>query len=234
MSYPENPQTVILKNKYYTRGLTELDVWNYYQSVKPKLLKEVSNRDLMVVLMTDLNKPIIRRKFDKGSYIKLTPENYDNIISGRTLSIHSSMGSYEDFSIIDVDLHESDGFRWAIDATKNVYNYVIDKIPIIQKATIRFTGKTSFHIVCYYGRKLKTDSSKFLLTKFLRESPLSKVYTINEKKAMPGVPNLDLNRNCLRCNYITLHSLSMTGLRCMEVPFNHLLSFTPMEAFIKK
>jgi hypothetical protein len=231
MSYPKNPETIILKNKYYPKGISELMVWDYYQKVKVPLMKEVYNRDLMFYIMVGVNKPIIKRKL-QDKYIRLEPSNYDQMITGRTLSIHSAMKGYEDFAIIDVDLHPSDGFKWAKETTYQVYSYAMDKIPIIRKADIRYTGKGSFHIVCHFGRKLKTDATKFLLEKFLRESPLSKVYTVNAKKAYPGVPNLDLNRNCLNCNYITLHSLSILGLRCMEIPFKKLMGFDPSQARI--
>jgi len=231
MGYPQNPNTIVIKNRLYPKGITELMIWNYYQKVKGPLLNSVANRDLMFFISTDINSTIIRRKIKTG-YIRLTQSNYDTLITGRTLSIHSAMKGYEDFAIIDVDLHPNDGFSWAKDATRNVYEYVMDKIPIIRKVSIRYTGKGAFHIVCNFGRKNKVDASRFLLEKFLRESPLSKIYTINEKKARAGIPNLDLNRNCLNCNYITLHSLSIFGLRCMEVPYNKLLSFNLMSARI--
>ena len=231
MSYPENPETIVLKNKFYPKGFREIDLWNYYQKVKVSLIKETIGRDLMFIILADLNKPIIRKKLKSGP-IKLTPDNYDTIISGRTLSIHSTMSNYESIVIIDVDIQPNENIKWAIDATKNTYNFVMDKIPIIRKATIRYTGKTSFHIVCVLGRKIKIDASKFIIEKFLRESPLSRVYTINERKARSGVPNLDLNRNCYNCNFITLNSLSLFGLRCMEIPYNNLTSFNIINAKI--
>jgi hypothetical protein len=39
--------------------------------------------------------------------------------------------------------------------------------------------------------------------------------------------------NKLRGNYITLDSLSVMGLRCMEVDYNNLMSFDPRKAMIK-
>jgi hypothetical protein len=230
MAYPENPKTIVVRNKYYPKGLTELDIWNYYQSVKGPLLRQVINRDLMFYIMVDLNKPVIRRKVG-GKFIRLTQKNYDEIITGRTVSIHSAMGSYEEFGIIDIDVHPSDGFAWSRKVTKDVYEFVMDKIPVLRTVSIRYTGKTSFHIVCDFGRKAKIDSIKFLLNNFLSKSDLSRVYQIGGKRRA-GVPNLDLDRNCLRCNYITLHSLSIFGLKCMEVPYQELLRFNQTKARI--
>jgi len=228
MSYPENPNTIIIKNKYYPNGLREIDVWNYYQKAKRDILKQTKMRDLLFFIMVDLNRGVVRKKIG-GQYIRLTPENYDKIITGRTLSIHSTMNSYENFGIIDVDISEGEGIKWAKKATSDVYEYAMDKIPFVDTVTIRFTGKTSFHVVCNFKRKLKIDAIKFLLERSLKEADFSKVYTIGGKRR-DGIPNLDLNRNCLRCNYISLHSLSVIGLRCIEVPYNKLLSFDPQNA----
>jgi hypothetical protein len=232
MSYPENPDTVVVKNKFYPRGLTEGDVYEYYQKVKGMILPEVRSRDLMFFLMVEQNKPVVRRKDKGGKYIRLTMRNYDQMITGRTVSIHSGMGAYETIGIIDIDVTEFDGLKWARKAAYDVYNYVMDNVPIIDKATVRFTGKMSFHVVCEFKRKNKIDSIRFLLRRFLQQSPLAKVYTI-EAKRRPGIPNLDLSSNKIRGNFITLHSLSVWGLRCMEVPYNQILRFDPRTAKIK-
>jgi DNA primase len=230
MSYPKNPETIILKNSIYSRGLTESDVWNYYQKVKSVILQETKNRDLMFIIMVDLNKPIIRRRTGAG-FIRLNSTNYDEVITGRTLSIHSAMGLYEDFGIIDIDIDPSDGFKWAKVVTKETYEFVMDKIPIIESASIRYTGKTSFHIHCNFRRKMKIDTIRFLLRKFLQESDLAKKYTI-EGRRRPGIPNLDMAPNKFRGNFIVLNSLSELGLMCVEVPYQSLMRFEPRQARI--
>jgi hypothetical protein len=231
MSYPQNPDTIVIKNKFYPRGLTELDIWNYYQKVKRDLLKETFNRDLMFFIMTDVNKPIIRRRMKSGRPIRMDTKNYDTIISGRSVSIHSAMGNIEEIGVIDIDIDERDGFRWAQKATAEVYNFVMNDMPVISTAKIKFTGKTSFHIVCNFGRKNRIDAIRFLLQKFLRNSDLSSRYSIAGRRAL-GVPNLDLSINKIRGNFVTLHSLSVIGLRCMEVSYNDLMRFDPLKARI--
>jgi len=145
MGYPANPNTVILKNKYYPQGLKEIDVWNYYQKVKNKLLKEVRFRDLMIYIMTDKG-PVIQRKGKSTRFIRLNPSNYDEIITGRTISIHSTMRRSEDIGIIDVDC---DDFKWARAATIDTFEMINTKMMFVKKADIRFTGKTGFHIYCH-------------------------------------------------------------------------------------
>ena len=205
-------------------------IWNYYQKVKGPLLNAVANRDLMFFIMVEMNKSIIKRNL-QGKFIRLFNANYDKMITGRTVSIHSAMSGYENFGIIDIDIHPNDGFAWAKKVTSQVYDFVMEKMPLVTTAQIRFTGKQSFHIVCSFNRKMKIDTIRFLLQKFLRQSDLARVYTI-EGKRKPGIPNLDMAPNKIKGNFISLHSLSIWGLRCMEVPYTKLKSFDPSKAKI--
>lgn len=230
MSYPENPNTIILKNRFYPRGLKEIDIWNYYQKVRSRLLKEVTGRDLMFFIVTDINKTIIKRKGTTSNFIQLNNHNYDKIITGRTLSIHSGMNRTEEFGIIDIDVGD-DGFRWAQITTSDVYEFVTNNVPFINDAEIRYTGKTGFHINCILKRRMDINSIKQSLYNVLNNSELSKRYTIAGKRRS-GIPNLDLGRNSYRSNFITLHSLSVLGLKCMEVPNRRIMSFQQNQARI--
>lgn len=231
MAYPENPNTIVLKNKYYPRGLREIDVWNHYQKYKREILKDTFNRDLMFFVFVDMNKSVVRRRGVGGKTIRLDPKNYDSIITGRTVSLHGAMKTIEEFGIIDIDIDPKDGFRWARKVTLDVYDLVMDKMPFVSSASIRFTGKESFHIICNLGRQARIESIRYLLGNFLRKSDLAKVYTVSGKRT-PGVPNLDLAPNKVKGNYIVLNALSLYGLRCMDVPYNKLLTFDPLQARI--
>lgn len=232
MGKPTNPTTIILKNKFYPQGLREIDTWYYYQSVKRELISENVGQQMMVYIMTELNKPVIRRKMAGGKPIYLDNKSYDEVVTGRTISFHTSMNPQTRWGIIDIDIHPIDSFRDAKEATLNTYDYIMEKIPFIRTAQIQFTGKSSFHISCDFGRTMRADAVRFMLEKFLRQSPLAKVYTINEKKSYPGVPNLDLNRNAFRANHISLHSLSTWGLKSMIVRYNQFMNFDPRKAKI--
>lgn len=227
MSYPEHPETIILKNKFYPKGLREIDIWNYYQKNKTLILNQTRNRELMFAVMVDINKPVLKRKA-KNDYIKLTPKNYDTIISGRTITIYSTMQQYEDFGIIDIDTNIWNQAKWA---THDTYTWVLDKFPIVRIVEMRYTGKEGFHIICNFPRKLKIDTIKFLLKKELQKSDLVKKYTI-EVKRKPEIPNLDLSPNKFRGAFITHGSLSLWGLKCMDVGYNDILRFDPFKARI--
>jgi len=231
MSYPDNPDTVVIKNRIVPQGIKEIDVWDHYQKAKSVILRETRNRDVMFAIMTQMNKPVMRRKGVGGQVIRLTPTNYDQIITGRTVAIHSTMGLYEDFGIIDIDVAKNVNFRRAKEATADVYDYVMDKMPLVTSAQIRFTGKQSFHIKCDFNRKTKIDTIRSLLRRFLTTSDLARNYTI-EPKRTGSVANLDLSPNKYKGNYITLNSLSVWGLPCVEVPFQSLMRFEPRQARI--
>lgn len=213
MSYPQNPDTIVLQNNYYPKGLKEIDIWNYYQKNKGRILQQVQGRDLMFWVMVDINKPVILRKGKETNYLRLNNSNYDNLIHGRVMSIHSAMKRTDDIGIIDIDC---DNWNEAKQAAIDTYEYAIQKFPIVNSAEIRYTGKTGFHIFCKLNRPLNIDATRFLFEKFLRESPLINKYTVGHKRSH-DVANLDLAPDKFRGNFITLHSLSTWGLKCTVV-----------------
>ena len=227
MSYPENPETIILKNRFYPKGLKEIDIWNYYQKVRSLVVKNTSNRDLMLAIITYINNPILRRK-GKSGVIKLNESNYNDVITGRTITIYSTMDRVETFGIIDIDVDE---WKWGRIAAMDVYSYIMDSAPVIRTAEIRYTGKGGFHIICNFKSPMRIESIKFLLQKILQSSQLSNKYTI-EQKRRPNIPNLDLSLNKFKGAYITEGSLSILGLKCMRVDYNDLLRFEPHRAKI--
>jgi hypothetical protein len=229
MAYPQNPETIILQNKYYPQGFKEIDSYNYYQKNKARILQQTMGRDLMFWIATDINKSIIQRKGKETNYIRLNNSNYDNTVHGRVISIHSSMKRTDDIGIIDIDCEVWDEAK---QATIDTYEYVIQKFPIVNSAEIRFTGKSSFHIFCKLNRPLNVDATRFLFEKFLRESPLMRKYTLQQKREL-GTANLDLAPNKYRGAYITLHSLSTWGLRCIIIDHGDILKFDPYHATVK-
>jgi len=221
MGYPEHPETIILKNKFYYSGLREIDIYNYYRNNMYNILNQVKDRDIMLAILVDINKPVIRRKI-KGKFIKLTPSNFDKVITGRTISIYSTIAYYDNIIIVDID---TDTFEQAKDPTINTYNE-LKKASFIKNITIRYTGKTGFHIVCELPRKLKIDTTRMLIERYLlSKNELTKQYTISPKRTK-GIPNIDLwASNKVWGAFITLYSLSIIGLKCINVEVNRVRSF---------
>lgn len=228
-SFPKNPETVVIKNNYYPSGITELDVWNYYQNVKKDLLQQIKFRDLIFYIMTDVNKYIIKRRGKTTNFIRLTSKNYDELITGRTVSIHSTMKTHEDIGVIDID---TDNFTLAKQAAIDIYQEVVNSFPLPVKVSIRFTGKTSFHIFLQFSSKIRIDSIRMIIRNFLLSNDrIKRNYTVAAKRTS-RVPNLDIQRNSYRAGFISLHSLSVVGLKCVEISFRDIRGFSPRLAVV--
>ena len=227
MSYPQNPGTIVIKNQFYPKGLQENDIFNYYIAHKNSILQQVRNRDVMFAIMIDVNKPVMRRKLN-GRFIKLTNSNYEKIITGRTIALYSTMGFYEDMAIIDID---TDSFDEAKKVTPEVYEEII-KANFITDCEIRYTGKTGFHIICNFPAKININKAREMIESYLKTTELTKKYTIAAKRTK-GIPNIDLwATNKKNGAFITLNSLSIIGLKCMNVPINNLSNFMAKTAKI--
>jgi len=227
MTYPKNPDTIIVKNQFYPKGLTEKMIYNYYMQHKNLIMNQVRNRDVMFAIMPEVNKPVLRRKIS-GKTIKLTNSNYGNIITGRTITIYSIMGFYEDFVIVDID---ADKFDIAKDVVRDVYPLLIN-IPNIFSCEIRYTGKVGFHLKCHLMRKMRIDDAKEMIQNHLMKTDITKKYTIAPKRTK-GTPNIDLwASNKKNGAFITLNSLSIIGLKCMQILQKDFQKFRAIDAKI--
>lgn len=228
MAEPKNPQNILIKNKYYPQGLNEASVWKYYRDNKGIILDQVKGRDVMFFVSTDVNDFVVKRK-DRGKFISLNNRNYDDLVHGRVVSIHAAMGRSEEFGIIDID---TDNFKRAQEAAIDVYNFVVSNIHPVTYVDIKYTGKTGFHINCYFKRSMNIDSIRYLLFRYLSDSYLANKYNIGEKRK-PMEVNLDLSSNKHRGNYIILYSLSVYGLKSMSLTPREVFNFDPGKAKIK-
>lgn len=226
MPFPKNPETIVIKNNFYPKGLKEIDIWNYYQKNKNLILNETKLRQILFFIAIDINKFIISRKY-KGEPIYLNMSTFDKFITGRTISIHSTMTSINSYGIIDIDI---DDFKIAKEATTDVY-YEMLKCKFVDSLKIKYTGKDSFHIICYFKRKLKMEFAKELLKEYLKNNDALKDYDVLGKRKK-GVVNLDLSPNKIKGSYITLGSLSILGLKAMEIDLKNLKYFKKEKAKI--
>jgi uncharacterized repeat protein (TIGR03833 family) len=226
----ENPDTVIVKNEFYPSGLTQKDVHDYYMKHKKEIIDETNNRNLIFFIVPELNSTIVKRKDSESpsGYIKLNSSNYENKISGRTLSIHCEMGEREWFGLLDID---SDNFENNKKAAEDIYDYVI-KYSDVESARIVFTGKTGFHIQILFKKQMRINEIKDKLMYMINTPDMLKKYSIAHKR-VPGRVNIDLAPNKISGGFIPVKSLSVLGLKAMEVSRTELQSFNRNEAKIK-
>jgi hypothetical protein len=231
MPYPQNPDTIIVQNKYYPNGLTQLDLWNYYQKNKFNIIKDLNNRTVFFEIATGVNETIIRRKGEGGKSFYINSSNFEDVMTGRTLVIYSQMEKTEKIGIIDIDI---DNFDKAAFAAYEVYKFIQGGgIPFVKDYHIRYTGKTSFHIFCSWPRKKDIDDIRQLFRYYLSNSDLARKYTI-ESRRRPGIVNLDLSINKTAGGFISLHSLSRIGLPCVEVDIKRIFKFQPEQVKIRQ
>lgn len=224
---PEHPDTILVKNKYYPSGLKEIDIYDYYQKNKEKILSFSDNRYVMFYIFTDINKFIIKRK-KEDKFLILNNSTWNELITGRTVSIHLAMKQNENIGIIDIDYHD---FKIAKEATLNTYEYVVERMPFVEKTKIFYTGKEGFHIECLFKKKMNIDGIRMLLLKALTNSPLKEKYDVGFRRSKDR-PNLDLSPNKINGNYICPYSLSEIGLMAKEIYYNDLLYFEKSKAKI--
>ena len=138
MSIPKNPGILVIQNKYYPRGLNEGDIYNYYQSVKHPIVKEVLGKNLTFYFAVDLNQIVVMRKAKTPTgFLRLNYSNYDEVITGRTISIHSNFNRTTDFGIVDIDIED---FDLAKRTTIYVYDFLIKNCDFVESVQIKFTG----------------------------------------------------------------------------------------------
>ena len=226
--YPKNPDIIVIKNQFYPNGLTEKNIYNYYMMVKRELLSQVKDRELLFYIATNLNNSILRRYESPNNKYKLNEKNYESLITGRTISIHSIRKEEENFGIIDIDYEDFDKAKVL---TLDVFNF-LSKLPQIKNVEIRFTGKTSFHVIPYFFRKIPTAQIYDYLYDNFKNSKFSDFCDIKSKRRL-GIPNLDLYRNKSGAGFITLYSLSILGLKCMSISEKEILNFKKENAKIE-
>lgn len=228
MSEPLNKDTIVIKNKYYPNGLTELDIWNYYIDSKNLIMSSCEGKYIVFWIATNENETVLVRKI-KGMPIFFTFGNYSKLITGRTLAIGNITKTTENIAILDIDC---DDFDLAKHATKDVYNFILEKPDLFHGASIKYTGKSGFHVICYLNRSMNINVIRELMKTIISESYLIKKYTMSYKRTN-GIPNIDLSIMKENGVYIAKDSLSIIGLRSLFIPIDKLDSFTPEMAKIK-
>ena len=222
MSEPQNPNTIIIKNQYYQKGLKEIDIWKYYKSNQGLILRETMGRDVMFAIATNTNEFILKRKDSGKTFIRLNQSNFDNLIHGRTTVIYSIMNRVEEFGIVDID---TDNWNDARETAQLIFRSLRD-MNVIESLQIRYTGKLSFHIKCNFRSRYDISIIKQMLYDHLsQDQNITRNCTI-EKKRNGREPNIDLFPNVFRAAHITLGSLSTMGLRCIEVPYDKVMYYT--------
>ncbi len=209
---PKSPETVILKNKYYPKGLTEKQVYDYYMKLKRSLLSYIGNRSVSFFLIID-GKIIVKRKDKSGARIKLTPANYEELITGRTLSIFiNRMSKMTDYIVIDIDSGKGTPFSKLSNAF-DVARRIMKKSELRSEEAL-FTGR-GIHYIVHFDKKQDIDK--------LRNNVISNLKSQNEypvtitRKPSPGKVSFDMSPNFRNSMHVSKYSLSKEGLKVLDI-----------------
>jgi DNA primase len=209
---PKSPETVILQNKYYPKGLTEKQIYDYYMKVKKPLLNYIGNRSVSFFLMID-GQIIVKRKDKSGSRIQLTPANYEEFITGRILSIFiNRMSKMTDYIVIDIDTGKGTPFS-------NLSNAFEVARRIMKKSELRseealFSGR-GVHYIVHFNKKQDIDK---LRNNVISNLKIQNVYPVTTTRpTSPGKVSFDMSPNFRNSMHVSKYSLSKEGLRVLDI-----------------
>ena len=214
MSKPENPDTVIIKNSYYPKGLTEKDIWEYYNNNRKKIIKEVNNNPVLLFLVTDDQyDPIVKRKWS-GSDIKLTEKTFDQYITGRTLSISMEQGERLQYYILDIDSTTSNVLENELkECVRDVIRFYKNMEEI---KSIRVTNSSSGYHVYGYLKNPVTSKQAIQRLEYVFSS-LNNKYDVNIRKNNKKQINIDFSPLYKRGSITVPYSLTRNGLICKDI-----------------
>lgn len=225
---PEHPDTIVIRNEYYSSGLTEIDVWNHYQKYKYDILKEVAGKILLLFIYVGENEYIVRRSI-KNRPIELTRKNYDKIITGRTVSISIEPGNRLDYLCIDIDPDSNVNEKIkkkAVDDILDLYNSMLE----VQKTRVISTSN-GYHVYGYLRKSVSNDVAINLVKKHVKMEFGNK-YNIGAKKSSTHDINLDLTPMYYRGSHVAPYALTRNGLIAMDITSNWK-RFNRRDAIIK-
>ena len=207
---PPHPEQAVIKNWLYPQGLTEQDIWNYYQKNKKNLLGWIGDRT--VAFFLKVNDILIVKRNIGDKSIKLTQENFDELITGRTLQILVERQDLSDYFVVDIDAGESHSRKEIIMASKVVVETLR---PLhVEKWELLFTSPKGIHVIGYLSKKDTLDNIRSLVEELLLNQ---NDYLVNVKGRRHVEINLDLTPNYKRSIHICRYSLTKEGLICDDI-----------------
>lgn len=236
--YPEHPeQLVVKKNEFFPNGVKEIDVWNYYEGIKKKLISELKGYDLFVVMAIHPGTELyIRHPYDKKTeYIRINSEkDFEQYHTGKTAEYHITSPELVEEVVFDFD----PGSKASFEDIKNVVSQCVEFIKkqkyFKNKTQIRYTGKRSFHVSGFLKSKKKIEDVKNEIENDLKESfkDVENIVIATNKPSGKKI-NIDLSPMKSDGGHIAPYSMRIeTGLVC--IPVESLKGFKKEDAKFDK
>lgn len=212
MAFPNNPLTIVVKNKYYSNGLTEGKVYDYYIRNKNNIIKEINYRPVLLFIYTDVNKWVIKRNL-KGSSVYIDKFNYNEIITGRTVSLSVERGSKLSYLCVDVDPGQNvreEAIKQAVrDVSKSSISALSKRLRIVNTST-------GYHVYFYLKKPLPVETAYKILNKALSIDFRDK-YILGGKPPKSNEIKLDTSTSRNRGSHVLVGGLCRNGLKCMDI-----------------
>lgn len=212
MAYPEHPNTFVIRNKYYSRGLSELDVWNHYKKHKNNIVKEIDLRGTLLFIFPEMNKWVVKRNHD-NRIIRLDKHNYDDFISGRTVSLSVERAPVEDYICVDVDGGNHASENNLKDAVTDLLNSSLQKM----STRTRVTNSAEGYHVYFHLDKAKPIKVLHQVLKRILDSEFSDKYILGNKPPSGNEIKLDTTPTRNRGSHTVPYALCRNGLMCMDI-----------------
>lgn len=236
--YPEHPdQLIVKKNEYFSNGVREIDVWNYYDGIKRKLIPELKGRDLFVVMAVRPGSELyIRHPYDKKTeYIRINSEKeFEQYHSGKTAEYHRTSPVMTNEIVFDMDPGPKATFNNIKNVASQCLEFIKKQKDFKGKTQVRFTGKRGFHITAFSKTKRKISDIKKDVEKRLDEYFKDNDNIVIATNKPPGTKvNIDLSPMKTEGGHIAPYSMRIaTGLVC--VPVDSLKGFKKEDAKLDK
>jgi hypothetical protein len=179
-------------------GLTEKDVWEYYEKNKDKIFPYIKNRTVLFRLKTDNGFIILRKDPKTKEDIKIrTIEDYDKYNNGRNVEWHIVIPSKRsDILYIDLDPKEKFDKSKINDIIRDIVNNINDYIKNIKNIEIFKSGGRGYHIFIFLNKPMDVDKARKLLKRLAKDIILPRY-----EKVTLSIPKKDE----MRFDVTTLH-----------------------------
>lgn len=220
--YPSHPVDIVIKNEFYPKGLTELQVYNHYLSVKNKLLNWIKDRNVAFLIRVEKDQTVLIRN-QKGKPIYLTNSNFENLITGRTNVIYVTHPELTNYWVVDIDIGPNLSIQHA-KSTLHVLEHEFRKNSLETKSLEAiFSSPKGIHLIGYLNHQINIDLLRHSLVKELqliseRLNQKSKIqFTVNVKGRENNKINFDLSSMYPNSLHISKYSLTKEFLICDDV-----------------
>ena len=235
--YPEHPDKIVIRKNEFSPEVKEIDIWNYYDGIKNKLIPELKGRDLFVVVSPKTGQKIyIRHPYDKKTnFIRINNnDEFETYHSGRTVEYHRTSPVVTDEVVFDMDPGSAATFQEIKNVVQLCLDFIKSQKDFKVKTEIRYTGKRSFHITAYLKTKKKISEIKKEIEDRLKETFKDhKDIVIASNKPSGHKVNIDLSPMKENGGHVAPYSLRVeTGLVCVLV--SNLKNFEKDDAKLEK